>query len=194
MKFKMQQFLVKLIFLYNTEKPLLSTTNVRKELPVTHGNHFEHNFKVLNIFPLTQNVKPHKVLLTSQVQLFSGCGFFTMWSVFVSSERDLQNNEISWTIEDMNGPFSALDKLKKLWVHNPCNTMFHPGLRDLMEREQNKGSEVWNCSNFCRFLRFLQGNRIRSVTKKSFSGLDALQHLWVGLVFHWLFPKVQAVN
>lgn len=25
--------------------------------------------------------------------------------------------------------------------------------------------------------RFLQGNRIRSVTKKSFSGLDALQHL-----------------
>uniref|UniRef100_A0AAX7T8P3 Ig-like domain-containing protein n=1 Tax=Astatotilapia calliptera TaxID=8154 RepID=A0AAX7T8P3_ASTCA len=27
---------------------------------------------------------------------------------------DLQNNEISWTIEDMNGPFSALDKLKKL--------------------------------------------------------------------------------
>uniref|UniRef100_A0A4W6D3K8 Leucine-rich repeats and immunoglobulin-like domains 3 n=1 Tax=Lates calcarifer TaxID=8187 RepID=A0A4W6D3K8_LATCA len=51
---------------------------------------------------------------------------------------DLQNNEISWTIEDMNGPFSALDKLKKL---------------------------------------FLQGNKIRSVTKKSFSGLDALQHL-----------------
>uniref|UniRef100_A0A7N8XL62 Leucine rich repeats and immunoglobulin like domains 3 n=1 Tax=Mastacembelus armatus TaxID=205130 RepID=A0A7N8XL62_9TELE len=48
---------------------------------------------------------------------------------------DLQNNEISWTIEDMNGPFSALDKLKKL---------------------------------------FLQGNQIRSVTKKSFSGLDAL--------------------
>uniref|UniRef100_A0A8D3DA82 Ig-like domain-containing protein n=1 Tax=Scophthalmus maximus TaxID=52904 RepID=A0A8D3DA82_SCOMX len=51
---------------------------------------------------------------------------------------DLQNNEISWTIEDMNGPFSALDKLKRL---------------------------------------FLQGNQIRSVTKKSFSGLDALQHL-----------------
>uniref|UniRef100_A0A3B4XH79 Leucine-rich repeats and immunoglobulin-like domains 3 n=1 Tax=Seriola lalandi dorsalis TaxID=1841481 RepID=A0A3B4XH79_SERLL len=49
-------------------------------------------------------------------------------------QMDLQNNEISWTIEDMNGPFSALDKLKK----------------------------------------FLQGNQIRSVTKKSFSGLDAL--------------------
>ncbi|KAM4569438.1 leucine-rich repeats and immunoglobulin-like domains protein 3 [Odontesthes bonariensis] len=29
---------------------------------------------------------------------------------------DLQNNEISWTIEDMNGPFSALDKLKKLFL------------------------------------------------------------------------------
>uniref|UniRef100_A0A673BGW8 Ig-like domain-containing protein n=1 Tax=Sphaeramia orbicularis TaxID=375764 RepID=A0A673BGW8_9TELE len=55
---------------------------------------------------------------------------------------DLQNNEISWTIEDMNGPFSALDKLKKL---------------------------------------FLQGNQIRSVTKKSFSGLDALQHLVSGI-------------
>ncbi|XP_060885618.1 leucine-rich repeats and immunoglobulin-like domains protein 3 [Labrus mixtus] len=29
---------------------------------------------------------------------------------------DLQNNEISWTIEDMNGPFSALDKLQKLFL------------------------------------------------------------------------------
>uniref|UniRef100_UPI003AAFCCC6 leucine-rich repeats and immunoglobulin-like domains protein 3 n=1 Tax=Centroberyx gerrardi TaxID=166262 RepID=UPI003AAFCCC6 len=29
---------------------------------------------------------------------------------------DLQSNEISWTIEDMNGPFSALDKLKKLFL------------------------------------------------------------------------------
>lgn len=34
--------------------------------------------------------------------------------MFASPVRDLQNNEISWTIEDMNGPFSALDKLKKL--------------------------------------------------------------------------------
>lgn len=30
--------------------------------------------------------------------------------------RDLKNNEISWTIEDMNGAFSGLDKLTKLWV------------------------------------------------------------------------------
>ncbi|XP_030623053.1 leucine-rich repeats and immunoglobulin-like domains protein 3 [Chanos chanos] len=29
---------------------------------------------------------------------------------------DLKNNEISWTIEDMNGPFSALDNLKKLFL------------------------------------------------------------------------------
>ncbi|XP_029019254.1 leucine-rich repeats and immunoglobulin-like domains protein 3 [Betta splendens] len=29
---------------------------------------------------------------------------------------DLHNNEISWTIEDMNGPFSALDKLQKLFL------------------------------------------------------------------------------
>uniref|UniRef100_A0A8C4NUX4 Ig-like domain-containing protein n=1 Tax=Dicentrarchus labrax TaxID=13489 RepID=A0A8C4NUX4_DICLA len=32
------------------------------------------------------------------------------------SNLDLQKNEISWTIEDMNGPFSALDKLKKLFL------------------------------------------------------------------------------
>eukprot|EP00066_Takifugu_rubripes_P007453 XP_003973018.1 PREDICTED: leucine-rich repeats and immunoglobulin-like domains protein 3 [Takifugu rubripes] len=29
---------------------------------------------------------------------------------------DLQKNEISWTIEDMNGPFSALEKLKRLFL------------------------------------------------------------------------------
>ncbi|KAJ8245552.1 hypothetical protein GJAV_G00271960 [Gymnothorax javanicus] len=29
---------------------------------------------------------------------------------------DLKNNEISWTVEDMNGPFSALDKLRKLYL------------------------------------------------------------------------------
>ncbi|KAB1269925.1 Leucine-rich repeats and immunoglobulin-like domains protein 3 [Camelus dromedarius] len=52
--------------------------------------------------------------------------------------RDLKNNEISWTIEDMNGAFSGLDKLRRLT---------------------------------------LQGNRIRSITKKAFSGLDALEHL-----------------
>ncbi|XP_077053683.1 leucine-rich repeats and immunoglobulin-like domains protein 3 [Siphateles boraxobius] len=51
---------------------------------------------------------------------------------------DLKCNEISWTIEDMNGPFSALDNLRKL---------------------------------------FLQGNRIRSVTRKSFAGLDELEQL-----------------
>lgn len=49
-----------------------------------------------------------------------------MRSVFVSSggNRDLQKNEISWTIEDMNGPFSALDKLKRLWVRR--RSCFHP--------------------------------------------------------------------
>ncbi|XP_059360653.1 leucine-rich repeats and immunoglobulin-like domains protein 3 isoform X1 [Carassius carassius] len=51
---------------------------------------------------------------------------------------DLKYNEISWTVEDMNGPFSALDNLRKL---------------------------------------FLQGNRIRSVTRKSFAGLDTLEQL-----------------
>ncbi|XP_012587726.1 PREDICTED: leucine-rich repeats and immunoglobulin-like domains protein 3 [Condylura cristata] len=51
---------------------------------------------------------------------------------------DLKDNEISWTIEDMSGAFSGLDKLRRL---------------------------------------ILQGNRIRSVTKKAFAGLDALEHL-----------------
>uniref|UniRef100_A0A8C7D2F5 Leucine-rich repeats and immunoglobulin-like domains 3 n=1 Tax=Oncorhynchus kisutch TaxID=8019 RepID=A0A8C7D2F5_ONCKI len=63
---------------------------------------------------------------------------------------DLQNNEISWTIEDMNGPFSfPEDRLETIkWT---MGTDFN-----------------W---------KFLQGNQIRSVTKKSFSGLDTLEHL-----------------
>lgn len=35
-------------------------------------------------------------------------------NIFTSSIRDLKNNEISWTIEDMNGAFSGLDKLRRL--------------------------------------------------------------------------------
>lgn len=50
---------------------------------------------------------------------------------------------------------------------------------------------IWSRRLFCRLL---QGNQIRSVTKKSFSGLEELQHLWVGFVFHWLFSEVRAVN
>lgn len=34
--------------------------------------------------------------------------------MFLSIIRDLKNNEISWTIEDMNGAFSGLDKLRRL--------------------------------------------------------------------------------
>lgn len=33
---------------------------------------------------------------------------------FLCNIRDLKNNEISWTIEDMNGAFSGLDKLRRL--------------------------------------------------------------------------------
>lgn len=40
--------------------------------------------------------------------------FLTAWSLCFCRYSDLQQNEISWTIEDMNGPFSALEKLKKL--------------------------------------------------------------------------------
>ncbi|XP_023557481.1 leucine-rich repeats and immunoglobulin-like domains protein 3 isoform X4 [Octodon degus] len=35
-------------------------------------------------------------------------------NVFLKKIRDLKNNEISWTIEDMNGAFSGLDKLRRL--------------------------------------------------------------------------------
>ena len=37
-----------------------------------------------------------------------GCDFSSPYN------RDLKNNEISWTIEDMNGAFSGLDKLRWL--------------------------------------------------------------------------------
>lgn len=60
----------------------------------------------------TRNAKPHKVLLTSRLELFAGS--FQQCGLSVSVSRDLQKNEISWTIEDMNGPFSALEQLKRL--------------------------------------------------------------------------------
>lgn len=73
----------------------------------------------------------------------------------------------------MNGPFSALDKLKKLYVHDHHKIMFQTEMCDFMERLKQGLKLI----RFFFVPRFLQGNQIRSVTKKSFSGLDALQHL-----------------
>ncbi|XP_053777209.1 leucine-rich repeats and immunoglobulin-like domains protein 3 isoform X3 [Desmodus rotundus] len=71
----------------------------------------------------------------NKVSYIADCAFRGLSSL---KTLDLKNNEISWTIEDMNGAFSGLDKLRRL---------------------------------------ILQGNRIRSITKKAFAGLDALEHL-----------------
>nr|XP_009423298.3 leucine-rich repeats and immunoglobulin-like domains protein 3 isoform X3 [Pan troglodytes] len=71
----------------------------------------------------------------NRVSYIADCAFRGLSSL---KTLDLKNNEISWTIEDMNGAFSGLDKLRRL---------------------------------------ILQGNRIRSITKKAFTGLDALEHL-----------------
>lgn len=66
---------------------------------------------------------PHmKCKATQSFMNIASCSRFAwVWSFyyavclcFLGGKRDLQKNEISWTIEDMNGPFSALDKLKRL--------------------------------------------------------------------------------
>lgn len=186
----LQHFLVKRFFLYNTEKPLQtfkSAAKARKELS-----------GVSNIFTLKRNVKPHKVLLTSQVQLFSGCGFFFF---FLQCGLSLFLRKGISKIMKSPGPLKTWMALSLLWTSwkncefmmvTWCFTLDWVTLWNKI-RPASK-SEVWNWLDFCCFPRFLQGNQIRSVTKKSFSGLDALQHLWVGLVFHWLFPKVRVVN
>ncbi|GAB1295633.1 Leucine-rich repeats and immunoglobulin-like domains protein 3 [Apodemus speciosus] len=71
----------------------------------------------------------------NKVSYIADCAFRGLSSL---KTLDLRNNEISWTIEDMNGAFSGLDKLRQL---------------------------------------ILQGNRIRSITKKAFAGLDTLEYL-----------------
>ncbi|NP_796126.4 leucine-rich repeats and immunoglobulin-like domains protein 3 precursor [Mus musculus] len=71
----------------------------------------------------------------NKVSYIADCAFRGLTSL---KTLDLRNNEISWTIEDMSGAFSGLDRLRQL---------------------------------------ILQGNRIRSITKKAFAGLDTLEHL-----------------
>ncbi|XP_064511886.1 leucine-rich repeats and immunoglobulin-like domains protein 3 isoform X1 [Pseudopipra pipra] len=49
----------------------------------------------------------------NKVNYIADCAFRGLSSLQI---LDLKNNEISWTIEDMNGAFSGLDKLRKLML------------------------------------------------------------------------------
>ncbi|OXB72515.1 UNVERIFIED_CONTAM: hypothetical protein H355_008211 [Colinus virginianus] len=51
----------------------------------------------------------------NKVNYIADCAFRGLSSL---QTLDLKNNEISWTIEDMNGAFSGLDKLRKLDLSN----------------------------------------------------------------------------
>uniref|UniRef100_A0A669E0Q2 Leucine-rich repeats and immunoglobulin-like domains 3 n=1 Tax=Oreochromis niloticus TaxID=8128 RepID=A0A669E0Q2_ORENI len=84
---------------------------------------------------------------------------------------DLQNNEISWTIEDMNGPFSALDKLKKL---SPSQKRLNTS--SLLCDCQLKWLPIWvaeqtflYCVNAsCAHPQMLQGRSVFAVRQEEF--------------------------
>uniref|UniRef100_A0A2K6GMW2 Leucine rich repeats and immunoglobulin like domains 1 n=1 Tax=Propithecus coquereli TaxID=379532 RepID=A0A2K6GMW2_PROCO len=74
---------------------------------------------------------------------------------------DLDHNEISGTIEDTSGAFTGLDSLSKLPLLEPSQPACldsSPGPRCLT----------------------LFGNKIKSVAKRAFSGLEGLEHLNLG--------------
>uniref|UniRef100_A0A8C5VQW9 Leucine rich repeats and immunoglobulin like domains 1 n=1 Tax=Microcebus murinus TaxID=30608 RepID=A0A8C5VQW9_MICMU len=74
---------------------------------------------------------------------------------------DLDHNEISGTIEDTSGAFTGLDSLSKLPLlepSQPTGPLASPGPR----------------------CRTLFGNKIKSVAKRAFSGLEGLEHLNLG--------------
>uniref|UniRef100_A0A2K6UGX0 Leucine rich repeats and immunoglobulin like domains 1 n=1 Tax=Saimiri boliviensis boliviensis TaxID=39432 RepID=A0A2K6UGX0_SAIBB len=78
---------------------------------------------------------------------------------------DLDHNEISGTIEDTSGAFSGLDSLSKLLLLEPspsadCSSPPQP--------QMSAGG------------RSLFGNKIKSVAKRAFSGLEGLEHLNLG--------------
>uniref|UniRef100_A0A673BHZ2 Ig-like domain-containing protein n=1 Tax=Sphaeramia orbicularis TaxID=375764 RepID=A0A673BHZ2_9TELE len=88
---------------------------------------------------------------------------------------DLQNNEISWTIEDMNGPFSALDKLKKL-VSGIFSSARRLNTSSLLCDCQLKWLPVWvaeqtflSCVNAsCAHPQMLKGRSVFSVSQDDF--------------------------
>ncbi|XP_076862555.1 leucine-rich repeats and immunoglobulin-like domains protein 3 [Brachyhypopomus gauderio] len=75
---------------------------------------------------------------------------------------DLKYNEISWTIEDMNGPFSALDNLKKLFLQgNRIRSVTKKSFTGLEQLEQLD----------------LSNNAIMSIQGNAFSQMKKLEEL-----------------
>ncbi|KAF5922684.1 hypothetical protein HPG69_008058 [Diceros bicornis minor] len=83
---------------------------------------------------------------------------------------DLDHNEISGTIEDTSGAFTGLDSLSKLSeVELACSGELSPDSRwDPRQGIPPPGE------------RTLFGNKIKSVAKRAFSGLEGLEHLNLG--------------
>ncbi|GAB5568210.1 leucine-rich repeats and immunoglobulin-like domains protein 1 [Prionailurus iriomotensis] len=82
---------------------------------------------------------------------------------------DLDHNEISGTIEDTSGAFTGLDSLSKLQFARQAlgqDSGCAPGAEALL-------------SGAC-LARTLFGNKIKSVAKRAFSGLEGLEHLNLG--------------
>uniref|UniRef100_A0A3B5AC49 Leucine rich repeats and immunoglobulin like domains 3 n=1 Tax=Stegastes partitus TaxID=144197 RepID=A0A3B5AC49_9TELE len=75
---------------------------------------------------------------------------------------DLQNNEISWTIEDMNGPFSALDKLKRLFLQGNQ-------IRSVTKKSFSGLDALQHLD--------LSNNAIMSIQANAFSQMKSLQEL-----------------
>lgn len=123
---------------------------------------------------LRRNVKPHKVLLTSQLRLFAGRGALSFFLFF--------NTVVSSLFPSLKGPPEERDLLGHR-RHERAFLCF--GEAEEAVSFRGDGGATSRGLKLIRFLffsffspsRFLQGNQIRSVTKKSFSGLDALQHL-----------------
>ncbi|KAJ8374053.1 hypothetical protein SKAU_G00046330 [Synaphobranchus kaupii] len=75
---------------------------------------------------------------------------------------DLRNNEISWTVEDMNGPFSALDKLRRLFLQgNQIRSVTKKSFSGLETLERLD----------------LRNNAIMSIQGNAFSQIKQLQEL-----------------
>uniref|UniRef100_A0A8C5E883 Ig-like domain-containing protein n=1 Tax=Gouania willdenowi TaxID=441366 RepID=A0A8C5E883_GOUWI len=88
---------------------------------------------------------------------------------------DLQSNDISWTIEDMNGPFSALDKLKRL-VFGIFSSGRRLNTSSLLCDCQLKWLPVWvaeqtfqSCLNAsCAHPQMLKGRSVFAVSQEEF--------------------------
>ncbi|XP_016101103.1 leucine-rich repeats and immunoglobulin-like domains protein 3 [Sinocyclocheilus grahami] len=86
---------------------------------------------------------------------------------------DLKYNEISWTIEDMNGPFSALDNLRKLFLQgNRIRSVTRKSFTGLDLLEQLD----------------LSNNAIMSVQANAFSQMKKLSELYVLLPYFTKMP------